>query len=156
MRGAGCISMVEIVRWPDYFYQQVKRECLCEVLHLEEPDQICVLCMFVGVKLIMRICRIRDWWMETQLLIMEERVPTGQGYMQHGGRILLSCMLECTSEGKESKEGTQKEERSRNEILCRWILWLENTSSIWITWYIPGTSRVQGQARIILGGIFLF
>jgi hypothetical protein len=44
----------EIVRWPDYFYQQVKHACLCEVLHLEEPDQIRVTCIF-GVVLITRI-----------------------------------------------------------------------------------------------------
>ena len=59
MRGTGCISMVEIVRWPDYFYQQVKRACLCEVLHLEESDQIGVPCIF-RVVLITRIY-IRQW-----------------------------------------------------------------------------------------------
>ena len=47
--------MVEIVRWPDYFYQQVKRACLCEVLHLEEPDQIGVTYIF-EVVLVARIC----------------------------------------------------------------------------------------------------
>ena len=72
MCGAGrCISMVEIVGWPDYFYQQVKHARLCEVLHLEEPDQIGVPCIF-GVMLITRIYS-RQWRLNALLGVRKRR-----------------------------------------------------------------------------------